>query len=287
MKRVLVTGWTGFLGRAVTASLASAHYRISGLSRNERSPAPGQEAITCDLAASSSELAPWRWDAVVHLAGPVPRGGRVDFSIHAKMARRLADAIPSGWQGRLIHASSMTVYGSPQSRPMAENHPRRPTGDYALAKLEAEDILFERASRGLDLWCLRLPGLFSAERREGALYRFMRAAFERRELRVDAGDAVAWDVLHVDDAATAIRRALEAEERNPGAVNIAYGQPVDLGSIARKIAARTEAPVYVAREHPVVEQDIAKARRLLDWPPAALDERLDELWGSIAAEVSP
>jgi UDP-glucose 4-epimerase len=283
--RVLVTGATGFLGRPLVERLAGAGYQVTALARSV--DGVDAEALRVDLAdvrAAREALSPWRWDAVVNLAGPAPKGaagfadGAALVGAHVRAAANLRAALPAGWPGRLVHASGFIVYGIPQGVPVAEDHPRAPLHAYALAKVLAEDVLL--AGEGLDRWILRLPGLFSEERREGALYRFIRAARDGETLSVTAPDPLPWDVLHVSDAVEAIALALAAEARDPGPVNVGHGEPVELAAVARWIAERagTGSEVRVeGAEHPVFAMDVTRARKLMGWAPPPLHERLERL----------
>lgn len=295
--RALVTGATGFLGRRLVPMLADA-CTVTAVGRTvTTSPfAPAVELVVADLAdphAAERVLSPWRWDVAVHLAGPLPptvddwHHHRRVIEEHVRLALALTAAIPRGWHGRVVHASSMSVYGVPEHVPIGEDHPRNPTFAYGLAKVLAEDVL---AAAGLgDLWMLRLPGLFSGERRSGGLFHFMRAAREGRPIRITADRPTPWDVLHVDDAAIATARAVRAPLRNPGAINVGYGEPVEIGNIARRIASYASSPVAIERTsdvtHPVFHMSIAKADEALGgWPPASLDARLRALWEAYGVE---
>ena len=278
--RVLVTGATGFLGRHVVARLVDSGMDVTAHGRGE-SPFDKLDYVRGDLATDTL-LAPWRWDAVVNLAGPVT-GGTEDVATgidvvaaHVRIALQLRR---HGASARIVHASSMTVYGPADALPVTEDHPRRPQHLYALAKVLAEDVLAD-----LDTRILRLPGLFSEQRASGALYHFCRAARQGEPLRVIATTPTVWDILHVADAADAIARAVETNER--GAFNISYGEPVDLVSIAQWIAnhAKTSSTVetnYTA--HPAFQLDNSRARSVLGWQSPSLHDRLARLYEDYAA----
>ncbi len=299
--RVLVTGATGFLGRPLVERLVAAGYKVAAVGlRREKSPfGPGvdyRRVNLTDRSASLQFLLPWRWDAVVHLAGPLPakEGFWSDdcrmLDQHCNITLNLCLAIDPSWAGRLIHASSMTVYGYPENLPVDETHVRKPISAYGMAKCLAEDIVLAMAQyRGLDCWLLRLPGLFCETRHSGALYHFMRAAACGRPIVISAPEPTPWDVLHRDDAVEAILRALAATTRNPGPINIGYGSPVELVGVAEKISARGVRRVSVENpsgtQHPVFQMNIEKARGLLGWPPASLEARISSLWNTLACEV--
>ena len=296
--RVLVTGSTGYLGRRVVERLLDGGCRIVAVGRNP-SPAPFSRQVEYHVADLTVENAlvpvvqrPDTFTAVIHLAGPAPKidsgwgaeGGNL-VATHVRLALGVRAAF-SGWNGRVIHASGMPVYGFPERLPIDETAPRRPWHMYGLAKVLSEDVMLTWA--GTDRWVLRLPGLFSGDRRSGGLFHFMRAAAAGEAVRVTADRPMVWDVLSVDDAVEAIWRALVSDARDPGPVNVSYGEVVDVMSVARWIAAhagRGSAVENVHRiEHPSFQMNIERAKRLLGWPPATLHQRLAELFRSYAFE---
>jgi len=288
---VLVTGASGFFGTALVPRLVGANHRVTALSRTAVT-GEGFEVVSVDLRdpeATRRSLSPWRWGVVVHLAGPAPKGDQswadaVDtITAHVRSLIHVMAAIPRGWSGRFIHASGAIIYGNPTADPVEEDHPRRPLHPYALAKCLTEDVLL--GSTLSDRWLLRMGGLFSETRRSGGLFNFVRAAQAGETLRVTSSSPpIPWEILHVDDAVEAVLRSMSASARDPGPVNVGYGEPVQIVQIAERIARRSRRGSTVTLEGPeppVFHADIAKARRLFDWPPATLDDRLDRLWQSI------
>lgn len=265
--KVIVTGASGYVGRRLMTRLPNAE----ALPRVDLS----------NFAAASSALAPWRWDAIVNLAGPAPKATQpwreesACVATHVRIAMNLARLVPRS--ARLVHMSGMIVYGLPETRPVKEEHTRKPIHSYGLAKMLAEDALASVE----DVWILRVGGLFSEDRTEGALYHFLRAAKERRKLVVSPKTPLAWDPHHVDDAVEAIVRALDLH--GEGALNVSTSEPLDLLGVARRIASRYGGEVEDAGgvAHPVFQSDTTKLRSRFGWTPVPLDERLDAWWSSM------
>ncbi len=286
MKRVLVTGATGFLGRALVPRLADAGWVVTAHGRREECVPGANDELRGELAELAEQ--PWRWDAVAHLAGPVTGGTEpwlegVDVAhAHVRLALDLRRWAPPST--RIVHASSMTVYGDAAGA-VRENHPRRPRHLYGLAKSLAEEVWLSEPS--LDAWVLRLPGLFSEHRRGGALFHFCRAARRGEPVRVTPTVPTPWHILHVDDAVDAFVRALATGERRGGAINVAYDAPVELVAVATWIAAhanrgsKVEHPGIV---HPILAPDTARARTVLGWSPPTLDDRLARLYAAYTDE---
>lgn len=300
-KTVLVTGATGFLGRLLMERLIAEGYRVtalghkSGVSPFGRAVEYVQVDLT-DVTCARKVLTPWRWGAVVNLAGFAPKRHTVlpdDYQIlsdHLKINLNLCLTIPSHWSGRFIHISGMNVYGFPQYMPVDETHPLRPINIYGAAKALTEEIVFTLGQKdNLDLWVLRLPGLFSETRQTGAVFNFVWAAVRGEPLIISASQPTPWDVLHVSDAVEAIIRALSADSRGPGPVNVSYGEAVEIEQIARLIVEITRSKSEVQNplevHHPVFQMDISGARRLLNWPPCTLRQRLEQFCIHITSKM--
>lgn len=288
MTRVLVTGANGFLGGAVVRRLRADGHAVTNHAYRGEGEGGALRGDLADAEVAAKLLAPWRWDAVVNLAGPVTSGtedlatGMRVVTEHANIALNVSVHARSA---RVIHASSMTVYGRPTRVDVDEKHPRSPLHLYGLAKRVAEDVLL--ADPVLDRWVLRFPGLFSEERRNGALYHFCRAARAGVALQVHATEPTSWNVLHVADAAEAIALAVSAPEHAGGAINISYDEPVELVSVARLIAdyagtgAVVENPSGI--EHPPFRLVAMKAKEKLAWSPPSLRDRITRLYEAYAA----
>ncbi len=179
----------------------------------------------------------------------------------------------------------MVVYGLPTTMPVTEDHPRNPTQLYGRGKALAEDIVL-RAEHDVPVSVLRFGGLFSEQRRTGALFHFCRAARAGEPLRVTTPTPTPWELLHVDDAADGLVQAALQSDPPRGAFNLGYGEPIELVAMARRIAAlagtgsTVEAVPGVV--HPQFELDITRARAELGWSPPPLDRRLAALLEAFA-----
>jgi nucleoside-diphosphate-sugar epimerase len=213
MRKVLVTGGSGKLGRFVCSELAPV-FEVTVLDRIK--PEADLPSIVADVRdLSALHRAARDHDAIVHLAGiPSPRHGADDeiISINAFGTWSLLQAALSAGVARVIVCSSDFVTGllhsappvMPLYLPVDEAHPAIPTDAYGLSKHLAEQTALAFARRGLEIVILR-PGLIVFPGMEEQAL----AAGER----IDDPDL--WWYASARDVATAFRLALESSAPTP------------------------------------------------------------------------
>ena len=155
--RVLVTGATGFVGRAVVGQLTMAGHSVIGFARTSK---PCQcELRTGDILDQAAlDHAVEGADAVCHLAAltlvrqsfeePV-RYFRVNVTGTLNLLDAMdAEARRSGRKLRLIFASTGAVYGAPETQPITEAQKPAPGNPYGASKLAAEAAIGYQAALG-------------------------------------------------------------------------------------------------------------------------------------------
>ncbi|WP_020648760.1 NAD-dependent epimerase/dehydratase family protein [Solimonas variicoloris] len=195
--RILVLGGSGYIGQQVARALAAGGgAQVIVASRRPRA-VPGQRALALD-ARNADALAGviGGVDAVVNCVTGAPADIRANADALAATLRRQARA------PRLVHLSSMAVYGASTGR-VDEGSPLAPQSGYGCAKRDAEEALRRCANTVL----LR-PGCVYGP---GSLQWSVRIAQLLRERRLGdlgaAGDGCC-NLVHVDDVVAAVRQAL-------------------------------------------------------------------------------
>ncbi len=301
MRRILVTGASGFVGPHLRGALRAAFpgARLLATSRGEEVTG-WDEVLPLDLldpascAAAVERAAP---DAVVHLAalaavGDSFRDPARTWQVNLSGTLALAEAVRErAGDALFLHASSAEVYGLSfrAGTALAEDALLQPTNPYAVSKAAADLAIGEMALRGLRAVRMRPFNHTGAGQAEG----FVVAAFARQAaliaagrqepaLRVGALDR--WrDFLDVADVCAGYVAALQAADRlEPGAIfNLASGQPRRIGDILAEllrlagIAPEIEAEEARLRPTDVrsTQGDASAARRVLGWAPAVPWER--------------
>lgn len=163
---IVVTGASGFIGRALVARLRDQGRAVVALGRPEL--AAGDAALARSLAGA---------DCVIHLAARAHRGGaQADFDLDVALAGSLARRARDGGVRRFIHMSSIGVLGtSTRGVAFSEATQAAPTEPYAHAKLHAEQVVqTELASAATD-WVILRPTMVYGPHAPGNFGRLLRA----------------------------------------------------------------------------------------------------------------
>lgn len=275
MTRVVVTGGSGKLGRAVVEDLAAHGYDVVNV--DVAPPPPGQPALftrvdLTDLGQVTEALTGIddRYqgvDAVVHLAaipapGLIPSGAT--FANNVVSTHHVFSAARRAGIRNVVWASSETVLGlpfdtPPPYAPVDEEYPVRPESTYSLGKAVEEEMArhFTRWDPSAKLIGLRFSNVMVDE--DYPAFRDFTAQSRRWNL---------WGYIDARDGAQAVRLALESDLTGFEAFIIAAPDTVLDTPSAELLAA--EFPDVELRR-PVEGREtllsIDKARRLLGYEP--------------------
>jgi nucleoside-diphosphate-sugar epimerase len=223
IRRVAITGATGFIGRHLTAHLVSRGTAVRAIQRPESRQDAPDEATVVRAALDARALGPAfaDVDAVVHLAGVVSSTRERDFDeVNVEGTRAVARAAAAA-NVPVIHVSSLAAAGpAPPSAPRGEGDAPRPVTAYGRSKLEGERVL--AAEAGLR-WTILRPGVVYGPGDRAMLPLF---TFARRGILPLVGHATAaYTFVYVDDIVRAIVAALDQPQRQD-TMFVGHPQPV-------------------------------------------------------------
>jgi len=147
MKHVLVTGASGFIGRAVVETLATDGHKVRAA---VRAPPVPNLPRGVEIVQHEDLLGPINWsplvhhiDTVIHLAGVAHVGRGANAEIHDRVNRQatadLALAAAHAGLKRFIFVSSVRAQSGPAAdHVLTERDPPMPTDAYGRSKLAAE-----------------------------------------------------------------------------------------------------------------------------------------------------
>lgn len=110
-------------------------------------------------------------DVVYHTASLVPlsKAGRGFADVNVQGTKCLLEMAAAAKVKKLVHLSSSSVYGIPQTLPITEEHDIRPLGQYGWAKYQAEQLFDEHRRQGLEVTIIR-PRTIVGPRRLGIFH---------------------------------------------------------------------------------------------------------------------
>jgi UDP-glucose 4-epimerase len=217
MKRILLTGANGLLGRSLCRSLSQQGQHVYALTRVIPSdPLPGITYCPVDLSANwCDDALPNSVDAVVHLAQSAkfrdfPESATDIFRVNIESAARLLDYAKRVSAHQFIYASSGGVYGNGATA-FHENSPIVSPGQlgYYLGSKMCGEILVQSYAAVMQVVVLRPFFIYgSGQNRSMLIPRLMDNIVAGRPISLSGERGIRINPIHVEDAACSIAAAL-------------------------------------------------------------------------------
>lgn len=308
MKRVLITGARGFIGRHCLPLLLASGFEVHAVSSKHseaRAQAPGtgphwHTADLLDAAQVSALLAQVRPTHLLHLAWyTVP--GKYWTSLEnfrwVQASLDLFEAFASGGGARLVVAGTCAEYDWTEGYCSEQSTPLRPSTPYGTCKHSLQLMLEAFAGQtGLSSAWGRLFFLYGPyEYPERLVASVIRSLLRGEPARCSHGNQLR-DFLYVEDAAAAFVALLNGTVT--GAINIASGRAVALKEIVNQIGQRLRRQDLIRlgavpaahNEPPLLVADITRLRDEVGWQSgydleAGLDRTISWWEKTIAADA--
>lgn len=290
---ILLTGATGFVGRAVLRELTGRGQEarcllFAGRDQERRlGVAPGVTAVVAadsGAAAIGRALAGVAPDLVINLAAagvhPGDRGGESLVSGNVGLVASLLEALRERPPRLILHAGSSAEYARADvGRPMDEDHPLTTRSPYGAAKAAACLLGHALADGwGLPFATLRLFHVFGEGEAPGRLLPHVITGLAAgREVELSGGDQIR-DPLHVADVVEAFLAAARRPERVAGRIlNVCSGRPASVREMCETVADVMDRPRELLRfgrkpmradEVPWVVGDPSRFEAATGWRPA-------------------
>ncbi len=253
MKKILVTGHTGFIGRELISALrGNPAYETIGISRSA-----GRNLLAVDAFKGLPSV-----DKIVHLAGSV--GVMESWSDPGKFfTNNFLSTLNILEFARIsktpvIYLSSY-VYGNPQYLPIDEKHPVLPANPYAQSKRQAE-ILCEAYAKdfGIPVMILRPFNVYGPlQSSESLVVKLLRQVKENGSIEVNDLRPKR-DYLYIDDLISAMTQVIESEWAGLFIYNLGYGKSYSVAEVIEWIVKIT------GRKATVHSKEVHRPNEIMD-----------------------
>ena len=283
-RTVLVTGGAGFVGSHLAESLTdAAEVRVlDDLSNSRAADVPAHaELIVGDVRDRETvREAMDGVDVVFHEAAMVSVPASVEspmdcHDVNGTATLQLLD-VARQTDSQVVLASSAAIYGHPESVPVSEAAPKRPTSPYGVEKLANDQYAQVFADQyGLETVALRYFNIYGPRQTgqySGVISVFLDQARAGDPITVEGEGDQTRDFVHVDDVVRANRLAAASDERG-AAYNVGTGSSVTIRELAEIVRDVTGADVPIEHVDPRPNDiqrscaDVSKARRELGFEP--------------------
>jgi UDP-glucose 4-epimerase len=304
--KALVTGGNGFIGTHLVDLLVAEGHTVRVLDRYPsrfRTDRPEVEYQCGDLEnLHEVEEAVKGIDWVFHLAySTVPQSSNDDpvHDIRSNLAATvqfLNECVKEKIRKFVFISSGGTVYGTPRTSPISEDHPNDPICSYGITKLAIEKYLhlFEQI-HGLKYVVTRISNpygeLQNPNAKQGAVGVFLGHVARNQPITIWGDGEVVRDYIYIGDTVRGLLSAAKYEpsqHSDPRIFNIGCGRGRSLNEIVSAIrevvGPQIEVRYTEARAVDVPENvlDISRAEKYLGWKPEVeLTEGIRASWNWI------
>lgn len=306
--KILVTGGAGFIGSSLVDRLLAGGHEVVALDVFDAFYDPAIKEANLEAARGSASFVELRGDvrdpavlaglpegieAVVHLAARVGVRASIEepalyTSVNVQGTAELLEWMRGRGIGKLVFASSSSVYGDNEKVPFSEGDPvDHPISPYAATKRAAELLCHAYHTLfGLSVVCLRFFTVYGPRQRPDlAIHAFTRLMTEGRPVPMFGDGSSERDYTFIDDILNGVEGALRFVAVGDPAfqiINLGESRTVPLARMVELLADRLGTQPTIQRLPPQAGDvrrtfaDVAKARRLLGYEPAtSFEDGLD------------
>jgi nucleoside-diphosphate-sugar epimerase len=282
VKRAVVTGASGFIGRAVLPLLVARGFEVLAVSRTRPSASVDVRWRELDLSdenAVTQLIAEVRPTHLLHLAWSTEHGSYYTTPENIRFLRdglHLIDAFIRGGGRRVVGAGSSAEYDLSTVSDFVEDRTSlRPNGLYGVCKKALSEVMAHSARQfGVDAAWGRIFFCYGPGEHEArAIPTLIRSLLSGARVPFQAGSTLR-DYVYVDDVAAAFAALLDSSVSGP--YNIGTGRAIALRDLALEVAAACDAPDAIdfgalptpSYEPPRVVADVRRIGNDLGWAPS-------------------
>ncbi|WP_196602699.1 NAD-dependent epimerase/dehydratase family protein [Pectinatus frisingensis] len=233
MKKILVTGTSGFVGNCIAQYMFRQGYQVWGTMNNRHIEAPFH-LVKCDLTQKINIIK--KFDVIVHIAGVVPykenKFSKFKVNNIDIMDNVINFAIKMGIK-RIIYFSTIGIYGEFRSEIIDENSDVINPGSYGITKYVAECLL--RSEQNIESISLRMPGIIGKGSRGVWLADTVEKFKNGQDVKIYSPEFITKNFVWIDDLAKFIVQLIEMDEWKYDILTLACSEGASIRQIVTKI----------------------------------------------------
>ncbi len=269
MRRVLVTGATGFIGKRLVAALARQGFQVRAAARDPAGliAASDVERVAMPDLAKAADWTPLLDGVthVVHLAGIAHAPGSLPDEVYGRINAEAVGELAAQAKGkveRIVLMSSVRAQaGLSADRPITEADEPQPTDMYGRSKLEAEFLL---AASGVDYTALR-PAVVYGKGVKGNIASLATIAKTPMPLPFGGLDNKR-SLLALDNLVSAVAHVLDAPQARNETYLVADAAPISVADLVSAMREGLGRPAHLVKvPQGAVKRILTSLGREADW----------------------
>jgi nucleoside-diphosphate-sugar epimerase len=235
LKKILLVGGTGYLGRHLNYYLSEDEFEVFISGTNSKYE-KNYLKINFEDTKSYNSLDGFKFDLIIVLAAKLGslstyNLNHTDISVNTLgYASFLQYVEDHQLTAKIIYISSMTVYSPNNQIPVIESGAIAPVNTYGLSKYIAECMTsFFCTNYNITGAILRLPGIYGGDKRGGFIYNTMINLKHDKPVEISTKDLIFWETIHVDDLCFMIKNFIREYKwaQKIDVYNVCYGRETD------------------------------------------------------------
>lgn len=261
--RILVTGGTGFTGKALVRRLLDEGHQVVALDykeglKTEELKNWGAEVVIGSVTDKKRvDQCMEGVDVVHHLAAAFRELDVPNSYYHEVNVQGTKNTLESAFRHnvkKFIYCSTCGVHGNIDHPPGGEEAPIKPADYYQSTKYEAEPLVNEYFKKGMNTVILRPAAIYGPGDPERFLMIFKRAA--KGSFPMFGNGKTLYHPLYIDNLTDALMLAMEEGKGNGQAFLIADEHYLEIGELVQKVGTALGIDVRI-RHYPIIPLIIA------------------------------
>jgi len=235
MENIVILGASGFLGSELLKKLDENKFQLKSLYHKRKIDSKFNSVKGSILSQSSLNSLISNNDIVINLTGQFSKNFEDFFQVNLNGTMNLLNVIKNKKNVKLIHISSIDVYGNKNSFSKESDKPS-PSSIYATTKLLTEQLC-EKFSKenNLDVTLLRFSNIYGPHKKNGIITNLLNSKESDKPINLTHKGKQIRDFLFIDDAIDGIIQAIDKFKPGFRIFNISSGKKTSVLEIIKEM----------------------------------------------------